>query len=55
MFKNCTSLETATVNYMALNNAAYGMAYMFYNCTSLKNVGVKRLRGVGAQITTGLT
>lgn len=55
MFKNCTSLETATVNYMTLNNAANGMAYMFYNCTSLKNVGLKRLRGVGTNITSGMT
>ena len=55
MFKNCTSLETATVNYMTLNNGANGMAYMFYNCTSLKNVGLKRLRGVGTNITSGMT
>ena len=46
MFKNCTSLETATVNHMVQVNGNNGMAYMFIDCTSLKNVGLKSLSGV---------
>lgn len=46
MFKNCTSLETATVNHMKQVNGNYGMGYMFINCTSLKNVGLKSLSSV---------